>query len=66
MNDHDALIDTLIAERSRARANRDFVRADEIRAAFDAAGIEVQDTPGGPSKWLLKDGCDLSKLDALR
>ena len=66
MSDDNALIERLIAERSEARTNRDFARADQIRAAFDAAGIEVQDTPGGPSKWLLKDGCDLSKLDVLK
>jgi cysteinyl-tRNA synthetase len=38
----------LLAEREQARKARDFRRADEIRAALLARGIEVQDGPQGP------------------
>jgi cysteinyl-tRNA synthetase len=37
----------LVAEREQARKNRDFKRADEIRALLLSKGIEVQDGPQG-------------------
>jgi cysteinyl-tRNA synthetase len=37
----------LLAERERARAERDFARADEIRDRLAALGWEVRDTPAG-------------------
>jgi cysteinyl-tRNA synthetase len=37
----------LIAERDRARAERDFARSDEIRDRLQAMGLEVMDTPEG-------------------
>jgi cysteinyl-tRNA synthetase len=37
----------LLAERERARAARDFARADEIRDRLAALGWEVRDTPEG-------------------
>jgi cysteinyl-tRNA synthetase len=38
----------LVEERERARKERNFKRADEIRALLLARGIEVQDGPSGP------------------
>jgi cysteinyl-tRNA synthetase len=37
----------LLAERERARAERDFGRADEIRDRLAELGYEVRDTAGG-------------------
>jgi cysteinyl-tRNA synthetase len=39
-----------LAERQQARADRDFARADAIRAELADAGIVVEDTPAGP-RW---------------
>jgi len=47
------LADVLLAERQRARAERDFARADEIRAQLTSAGITIEDTPSG-SHWSLE------------
>jgi cysteinyl-tRNA synthetase len=40
-------VDRLLAERTQARAARDFTRADEIRASLHGLGVEVLDTPAG-------------------
>jgi cysteinyl-tRNA synthetase len=40
-------IDAQIAERARAKRERDFKRADDIRAALLAQGIELKDGPQG-------------------
>ncbi len=50
----DAEIETLIAEREQARANRDFARADEIRAHLAAEGIILEDTAKG-TIWRLSE-----------
>ncbi|MXG91545.1 cysteine--tRNA ligase [Nocardioides flavescens] len=44
----DALLSGLLAQRSEARAAKDFATADAIRDQIAAAGIEVEDTPDGP------------------
>ncbi len=44
----DALIATLLAERAKARAAKDFAAADTIRDQLAAAGFTVEDTPNGP------------------
>jgi cysteinyl-tRNA synthetase len=49
----DALVAGLLAERSAARADQDWARADEIRDRIAAAGIDVEDTPDGP-KWTVR------------
>ncbi len=46
----DALVQGLLEERTRARADKDWARADEIRDRLKASGVEIEDTPDGP-KW---------------
>jgi cysteinyl-tRNA synthetase len=46
-------IEQLIAERTQARKQRDWARADQIRAALDARGVQLTDTPEGPT-WHLR------------
>jgi cysteinyl-tRNA synthetase len=48
-----ATIERLIAERTQARNERNWSRADEIRAELDALGVQVTDTPAGPT-WQLR------------
>ncbi|WP_134323725.1 cysteine--tRNA ligase [Cumulibacter soli] len=43
-------IDDLLAQRTEARAAKDFARADAIRDTLTAHGISIEDTPDGP-KW---------------
>jgi hypothetical protein len=43
------LVEALLATRDRARAERRWDDADEVRTKLLAAGIEVHDTPGGTS-----------------
>ncbi len=40
-------IEALIEERARARTEKNWGRADEIRAEVDALGVELQDSPQG-------------------
>ena len=46
-------IERLIAERTQARADKNWPRADEIRVELDALGVQVTDTPDGPA-WQLR------------
>ncbi|MFC6152769.1 cysteine--tRNA ligase [Nocardioides yefusunii] len=50
----DALVRTLLEQRTAARAAKDFAAADAIRDTIKAAGVEVTDTPDGP-RWSLSD-----------
>ena len=43
----DALVQTMIAQRAQARADKDWAAADRIRDAIGAAGITLEDTPDG-------------------
>lgn len=45
-----ALVEQLLDERQRARAEKDFAAADRIRDALAAAGVLIEDTPTG-SHW---------------
>jgi len=46
-------IERLVADRTQAREERDWARADQIRAELDARGVQVTDTPEGPA-WQLR------------
>ena len=51
----DALdIDALVTERNAAKKSREFGRADAIRLQLDAAGIVLEDKPGGVTLWRRK------------
>jgi cysteinyl-tRNA synthetase len=46
-------IEHLVADRTQARKERDWARADQIRAQLDELGVQVTDTPEGPA-WHLR------------
>jgi cysteinyl-tRNA synthetase len=48
----DALVSGLLEQRAAARAEKDFATADAIRDQLKSAGIELEDTPQGPT-WSL-------------
>ena len=48
----DSLVSVLLEQRAAARAAKDFATADAIRDQLKAAGIELEDTPQGPT-WSL-------------
>ncbi len=47
----DAEIDALLEARRAARAAKDFAESDRIRAQLTAAGILLEDKPGGATQW---------------
>jgi cysteinyl-tRNA synthetase len=47
-------IEALIAERARARQEKDYKRADEIRSELDARGVLLEDSPQGTT-WKVKN-----------
>lgn len=47
MNLERATVEALVAERSKARENKDFAKSDELRAQLTGMGISVSDTVGG-------------------
>jgi cysteinyl-tRNA synthetase len=46
-------VSELVADRTQARNERDWARADQIRAQLDELGVQVTDTPEGPV-WQLR------------
>jgi cysteinyl-tRNA synthetase len=44
-------VDQLLAERSAARAARDFTRSDQLRDSLAELGVTIEDQPGGTSTW---------------
>jgi len=48
----DVLVGGLLEQRAQARAAKDFAAADAIRDRLKAAGIQLEDTPSGPT-WSL-------------
>ncbi|MCL4105434.1 UNVERIFIED_CONTAM: hypothetical protein GTU68_055565 [Idotea baltica] len=63
-DDIDARIGDLIYQRAQARQSKDFARADQLRDAFVAAGVEVRDSDG-KTEWVRLPNFDPSKLEAL-
>ena len=49
----DVLVAGLLEQRQTARAAKDFATADALRDRLTAAGVEVEDTPAGPT-WGLR------------
>jgi cysteinyl-tRNA synthetase len=47
----DAEVDALVAARLAARKAKDFAESDRIRDQLAAAGVIVEDKPGGKSTW---------------
>jgi cysteinyl-tRNA synthetase len=47
-------VQALIDERAQAKSARNFPRADEIRRQLEAAGIALEDKPGGVTEWRKK------------
>ena len=50
LQESDPRIDARVADRERARRDRDFAEADRIRDALAAEGITIEDTKDGP-RW---------------
>ena len=48
------MVETLIAERNEARKNKDFAKADAIRANLLEKGVEIKDTREG-TVWCKKN-----------
>jgi cysteinyl-tRNA synthetase len=47
-------VDALIQERRDAKGAKNFARADDIRKQLEAAGIVLEDRPGGKTEWRRK------------
>src|SRR5690606_19385500 len=47
----DDHIEALVQERTQAKKDRHFERADAIRAQLQQAGVELEDKPGGITNW---------------
>ncbi|HMS38110.1 MAG TPA: class I tRNA ligase family protein, partial [Arachnia sp.] len=49
----DGLVGALLAQRANARANKDWAAADAIRDTLAGLGLQITDTPAGPT-WSLE------------
>jgi cysteinyl-tRNA synthetase len=47
----EAEIEALIVARAEAKKAKNFAGADQIRATLKAAGVELDDKPGGLTQW---------------
>jgi cysteinyl-tRNA synthetase len=47
-------VDAKVAERNAAKKAKNYPRADEIRRELEAAGIVLEDKPGGVTEWRKK------------
>ena len=47
----EAEIEALIVARAEAKKAKNFAGADQIRATLNAAGVELDDKPGGLTQW---------------
>lgn len=47
-------VDTKVAERNAAKKAKDYAKADAIRKELEAAGIVLEDKPGGITEWRRK------------
>ncbi len=47
-------VDTMIAARNAAKKSKDYAKADGIRKELEAAGIILEDKPGGATEWRRK------------
>jgi cysteinyl-tRNA synthetase len=47
----DADVESLLAARQAARTAKNFAESDRIRQQLTAAGILLEDKPGGPTQW---------------
>ena len=46
-------IDTVIAQRQQARADKDWAKSDELRDELITQGVQILDAPDGSSSWKL-------------
>ena len=44
-------VDMIVAERSKARARKDFTASDQLRQRLADLGVTVDDQPDGTSSW---------------
>jgi cysteinyl-tRNA synthetase len=47
-------VEKLVAERTVARANKDWRESDRLRDELAEMGVAIQDNKGGPTTWELK------------
>ena len=47
-------VDAKVAERNAAKKSKDYARADAIRKELEAAGVVLEDKPGGITEWRRK------------
>jgi cysteinyl-tRNA synthetase len=47
-------VQALVDERAQAKRDRNYARSDEIRRQLEAAGVVLEDKPGGKTEWRRK------------